>query len=116
MACYKDFMAIRIVFFDCDGTLTKVKSSWQYLHERLGLWDDHADAFQHRYRAGEIDYEEFCRRDAEPLEGLAGEAGARDLEGNRIPSRSEADRERAAKNGRRDGGPLDGSCLPCGQG
>ena len=64
---------MRIVFFDCDGTLTDVKSSWQYLHERLGLWDELADAFQSRFRAGEIDYEEFCRRDAELWKGLPAE-------------------------------------------
>jgi phosphoserine phosphatase len=63
-------MSIRVVFFDCDGTLTSVKSSWQYLHERLGLWDEQADAFQRKFRAGEIDYEEFCRRDAELWRGL----------------------------------------------
>jgi phosphoserine phosphatase len=66
-------MGVRVVFFDCDGTLTKVKSSWQYLHERLGLWDELADAFQRRFRAGEIDYEEFCRRDAELWKGLPAE-------------------------------------------
>jgi phosphoserine phosphatase len=63
-------MATRIVFFDCDGTLTTVKSSWQYLHERLDLWDENADEFQRLFRAGKIDYEEFCRRDAALWKGL----------------------------------------------
>lgn len=63
-------MSIRVVFFDCDGTLTSVRSSWQYLHERLGLWHEHADSFQRKFRAGEIGYEEFCRRDAELWKGL----------------------------------------------
>jgi phosphoserine phosphatase len=57
-------MAVRIVFFDCDGTLTDVKSSWQYLHERLGLWDENANEFQRLFRAGKISYHEFCSRDA----------------------------------------------------
>ncbi len=57
-------MGLRIVFFDCDGTLTPVRSSWQYVHERLGLWDRNADKFQRLFRAGKIDYIEFCRRDA----------------------------------------------------
>jgi len=57
-------MAIKIVFLDCDGTLTTVKSSWEYLHRRLGLWDNHADEFQRLFREGKIDYHEFCRRDA----------------------------------------------------
>ncbi len=63
-------MVVRIVFFDCDGTLTTVKSSWQYLHERLNLWDENADEFQRLFRAGEIDYDEFCRRDAAMWKGL----------------------------------------------
>ncbi len=63
-------MAIRIVFFDCDGTLTTVKSSWQYLHERLQLWDKNADEYQRLFRAGKIDYDEFCRRDAALWKGL----------------------------------------------
>jgi len=68
--CYKDSMALRIVFFDCDGTLTTVKSSWQYIHERLGVWDRNADEFQRLFRAGEIDYLEFCRRDASLWKGM----------------------------------------------
>ncbi len=63
-------MAIRIVFFDCDGTLTTVTSSWQYLHERLNLWDANADEFQRLFRTGKIDYDEFCRRDAALWKGL----------------------------------------------
>ncbi len=63
-------MALKIVFFDCDGTLTTVKSSWEYLHRRLGLWDDNADEFQRLFRQGKIDYHEFCRRDALLWKGL----------------------------------------------
>ncbi len=72
LPCYKVFVSVRIVFFDCDGTLTEVKSSWQYLHERLGLWDENADEYQRMFRAGEIDYYEFCRRDAALWKGLPG--------------------------------------------
>ena len=61
---------MKIVFFDCDGTLTTVKSSWQYLHERLDLWDGNADKFQRLFLAGQIDYDEFCRRDAALWKGL----------------------------------------------
>ncbi len=64
-------MALRIVFFDCDGTLTTVGSSWQYIHERLGIWDRHADEYQRLFRAGEIDYLEFCRRDASLWKGMS---------------------------------------------
>ncbi len=57
-------MAIKVVFFDCDGTLTTVKSSWEHIHRRLGIWDNHADEYQKLFRQGLIDYDEFCRRDA----------------------------------------------------
>jgi phosphoserine phosphatase len=64
-------MAVKIVFFDCDGTLTDVKSSWQYLHEKLRLWDENADEFQRLFRAGKISYHEFCSRDASLWKGLS---------------------------------------------
>lgn len=64
-------MAIKIVFFDCDGTLTAVKSSWEYLHRRLDLWDKNADEFQRLFLEGKIDYYEFCRRDAALWKGLS---------------------------------------------
>jgi phosphoserine phosphatase len=63
-------VTVKIVFFDCDGTLTEVKSSWQYLHERLNLWNENADEFQRLFRAGEISYHEFCSRDASLWKGL----------------------------------------------
>lgn len=62
--CYKNSMGVRIVFFDCDGTLTKVKSSWEYIHRRLNLWEDNADRFQRLFREGKIDYHQFCVQDA----------------------------------------------------
>jgi phosphoserine phosphatase len=63
-------MAVKIVFLDCDGTLTNVTSSWQYLHERLNLWEENADEFQRLFRAGRISYGEFCARDAALWKGL----------------------------------------------
>lgn len=63
-------MATKIVFLDCDGTLTKVKSSWEYLHRRLELWTKNADEYQELFRQGRIDYHEFCRRDALLWKGL----------------------------------------------
>lgn len=63
-------MPIKIVFLDCDGTLTRVKSSWEFLHRRLGLWNNHADLYQNLFREGTIDYYEFCRRDALLWRGL----------------------------------------------
>jgi phosphoserine phosphatase len=64
-------MPLKIVFFDCDGTITTVKSSWEYLHRRLGLWDDNADEFQRLFREEKIDYYEFCKRDAMLWKGLS---------------------------------------------
>ena len=63
-------MAIKVAFFDCDGTLTRVKSSWEYLHRRLNIWDNNADHYQALFREGKIDYHEFCRRDALLWRGL----------------------------------------------
>ncbi len=84
-------MATKIVFLDCDGTLTTVKSSWEYLHRRLDLWTQNADQYQMLFRQGRIGYHEFCRRDAIlwkdlPLDsvmpiihGIPYQPGARDL-------------------------------------
>ena len=63
-------MPIKVVFFDCDGTLTKTTSSWEYLHRRLNLWTKNADTYQALFREGKIDYNEFCRRDALLWRGL----------------------------------------------
>jgi phosphoserine phosphatase len=54
---------ISSVIFDLDGTLTRVPSPWQYVHERLGVWDTTACHFLNEWLAGGISYEEFCRRD-----------------------------------------------------
>lgn len=63
-------MATKIAFLDCDGTLTTVRSSWEHLHRRLGLWTENADEYQALFRQGSIDYREFCRRDALLWKGL----------------------------------------------
>jgi phosphoserine phosphatase len=54
---------ISSIIFDLDGTLTRVPSPWQYVHERLGVWDTTACHFLNEWLAGGISYEEFCRRD-----------------------------------------------------
>lgn len=53
-----------------DGTLTPHRSIWQHLHESLGLWVGLAEDHWRRYRASEIDYDEFCALDAAHWEGL----------------------------------------------
>ena len=62
---------LKLAAFDMDGTLTSVRSSWEYLHQRLGIWDGQAERYQDRFLAGEISYEEFCRLDADMWKGMA---------------------------------------------
>lgn len=54
---------INSVIFDLDGTLTKISSPWRYVHERLGVWENHACGYFDEWISGKITYEEFCRRD-----------------------------------------------------
>lgn len=56
--------ALKIIAFDMDGTITEERSSWEYLHRRLGIWEKQADKYQDQFLRGEISYEEFCRLDA----------------------------------------------------
>jgi phosphoserine phosphatase len=55
----------RLVFFDVDGTLTIEKSIWQYLLEKIGRWRGAGEVNLEKYRRGAIDYDEFCRLDAQ---------------------------------------------------
>src|SRR5215470_12685423 len=54
---------ISTVIFDLDGTLTKTPSPWQYVHERLGVWENTACEYLQEWLSGRIAYDEFCRRD-----------------------------------------------------
>ena len=63
-------MKNRLIVFDIDGTLTRHVSSWQYIHERLGLWKNEAIRYQEQFLAGEITYRKFCRLDASHWKGL----------------------------------------------
>jgi HAD superfamily phosphoserine phosphatase-like hydrolase len=54
---------ISSVIFDLDGTLTKTPSPWQYVHERLGVWETKACNYLEEWLSGKICYEEFCQRD-----------------------------------------------------
>ena len=49
-----------LVIFDMDGTLTRCKSSWAFVHEELGGNND--EAYQ-AFINMEIDEAEFMRRD-----------------------------------------------------
>src|SRR5215831_9693796 len=54
---------ISSVIFDLDGTLTRVPSPWQYVHERLGVWENTASHHFDHWLSGKLSYEEFCNRD-----------------------------------------------------
>ncbi len=60
---------IKSVIFDLDGTLTMTPSPWQYIHERLGLWEPAACGYLEEWMSGRVAYEEFCRRDAQLWRG-----------------------------------------------
>jgi len=60
----------KLVIFDLDGTLTRERSIWEYIHIRLGKWYGFAEEYQNQFLAGKISYEEFCERDAEVWKGM----------------------------------------------
>lgn len=62
---------LKAVIFDLDGTLTPVRSVWQYIHEELGTWESHGRRSLQAFLAGEIDYQEFARRDAAAWAGVS---------------------------------------------
>ncbi|MFH1715495.1 MAG: HAD-IB family phosphatase [Elusimicrobiota bacterium] len=71
-------MKYRLIVFDIDGTITRHKSSWQYIHEHLGIWNSEASVYQKRFKNGEIGYSEYCELDAQHWKGLSVK-GIRDL-------------------------------------
>lgn len=58
-------MKYKIVVFDMDGTLTRHVSSWQLIHEKLGMWDADASRYQEQFLKGRISYRRFCELDAQ---------------------------------------------------
>ncbi len=52
------------VFFDVDGVLTSIKSSWRYIHKKLGVLEE-ADKYKKAFIDGKITYEEWMRLDTE---------------------------------------------------
>jgi len=60
---------IRLVVFDLDGTLTKVESTWQYIHERLGTWHLGSSSAQD-YWKGTISYMEWAQLDSSAWRGV----------------------------------------------
>ncbi len=54
--------AIRLVVFDVDGVLVPIKSSWGYIHRRLGV-EREAREVMRLFEEGRIDYLEWMRLD-----------------------------------------------------
>ncbi|MCX5680617.1 MAG: HAD-IB family phosphatase [Candidatus Omnitrophica bacterium] len=63
-------MRYKLIIFDIDGTITTHISSWRYIHEKLGLWQDRAFKYQEDFLAGKIDYRKFCELDAAHWKGM----------------------------------------------
>ena len=63
-------MRYKLIIFDIDGTITTHISSWRYIHEKLGLWQDRAFKYQEDFIAGKIDYRKFCELDAAHWRGM----------------------------------------------
>jgi len=57
-------MRYKLIIFDIDGTLFDHVSSWQYIHEQIKIWDDHAIEYQNKFQQGKISYKKFCELDA----------------------------------------------------
>lgn len=62
--------SFKLALFDLDGTLTREKSAWEYIHRRLGVWEGYAEKFQAAFLRGEITYLRFCELDAEVWKGM----------------------------------------------
>ena len=60
----------RLAIFDLDGTLTRERSIWEYIHQKLGKWYGFAERYQERFLAGEISYDQFCELDAQVWKGM----------------------------------------------
>jgi HAD superfamily PSPase-like hydrolase len=55
-------MRFKAVAFDLDGTLVNEPSSWYTIHKHFGTYDQSKKNMA-AYETGEIDYQEFMRRD-----------------------------------------------------
>ena len=64
----------KLAIFDLDGTLTRERSIWEYLHKQLGKWYGFAEEYQKKFLAGEISYDRFCEMYAEVWKGMKLEA------------------------------------------
>jgi len=60
---------LRAVFFDLDGTLKLNRDPYHFVHQRLG-WGEKTQQFADMYRRGQINSDEWIRRDVELWRGL----------------------------------------------
>lgn len=60
----------KAIIFDVDGTITEHVSSWRHIHEKIGIWNDHAFHYQKKFLAGRISYKKFCELDAAHWRGI----------------------------------------------
>ena len=62
--------SFKLAVFDLDGTLTRERSIWEYIHKELGKWYGFAEDYQKQFLAGKISYERFCELDAQVWQGM----------------------------------------------
>ncbi|MFW9992373.1 MAG: HAD family hydrolase [Candidatus Odinarchaeota archaeon] len=55
---------------DLDGTLTRNRSSWQFIFESLGIWETIGMKNLQQFLDGEINYAKFAEKDVAAWEGL----------------------------------------------
>ncbi len=55
-------MKVKLAIFDVDGVLVPVRSSWNYIHERLGVADE-AERVKEMFVSGGIDYVKWLELD-----------------------------------------------------
>jgi len=60
---------LKAVFFDLDGTLKLYRDPYHFIHSRLG-WGEKTQQFAEMYKRGEIDSDDWIRRDVELWRGL----------------------------------------------
>jgi len=60
---------VELVAFDMEGCLTTDPTVWELMHRRLGTWESHGLPYLERFRAGELDYDEFARLDVAAWRG-----------------------------------------------
>lgn len=54
----------KLFVFDVDHTITDGTSIWELMHYECGTWETEGKIFLKQFIAGEIDFDEFSRRDA----------------------------------------------------